>query len=335
MDPSGEPLVYPSMQPAERESFCAAAPWWTAPLVVGGSGGSGTRASVLLAARLGVGMACERPLFDPAVLDERSHCNRASDFDLLGGKPMREPPLVWLGTGCELEDDLLARRLNASDGTGKGLDATSLRALRFGLLPQFRRPLRWGMKNPHAIYLLKLLLRFFPCMVYVNTLRELPEMVRNMDHLRNRFEEADTYGLLQQSVAEGPLGAKQAWLAGYLIRINSGLATWAARCIPPQRIIYLSTMRLARCISDTCTAFVATRLANSLGLDPNSTHRAVGEFAWSSHKLVETSAQQSAARPLLVRTQNGTPLTWPSTVTALSGDESYCHCAADAQDPSP
>ena len=43
------------MTPTERASFCQRAPWWTAPVIVGGSGGSGTRGSVLLLQRLGVG----------------------------------------------------------------------------------------------------------------------------------------------------------------------------------------------------------------------------------------------------------------------------------------
>ena len=43
----------------QRAAFCADPPWWTAPVIVGGSGGSGTRGSVLLLSQLGVAMACE------------------------------------------------------------------------------------------------------------------------------------------------------------------------------------------------------------------------------------------------------------------------------------
>ena len=90
-----EPIVYPHMLPSERAAFCESAPWWTAPVIVGGSGGSGTRGSVLLLQRLGVGMACEDAIFDPSLFDPATHCNRAKDFDLMGGRRQRIPPLVW------------------------------------------------------------------------------------------------------------------------------------------------------------------------------------------------------------------------------------------------
>ena len=90
-----QPLVYPHMPPPERAAFCARAPWWTAPVIVGGSGGSGTRGSVLLLQRLGVGMACEDAIFDTNLFDPATHCNRAKDFDLMGGRRQRMPQLVW------------------------------------------------------------------------------------------------------------------------------------------------------------------------------------------------------------------------------------------------
>ena len=42
---------------------CANAPWYTAPVIVGGSGGSGTRGVALLLEALGVAMACMTPDF--------------------------------------------------------------------------------------------------------------------------------------------------------------------------------------------------------------------------------------------------------------------------------
>ena len=46
---------------------------------------------------------------------------------------------------------------------------------------------------------------FFPRTLarYVHTLRNLPEMVRNMDHIVNRFDEAATYGYLHAPMAAG------------------------------------------------------------------------------------------------------------------------------------
>ena len=212
-------LVYPAMTPTERASFCQSAPWWTAPVIVGGSGGSGTRGSVLLLQRLGVGMACEDPIFDSSVLDPASHCNRAKDFDLLGGKRQRAPPLVWLtknrsSSGCVVGDEAVARllaELKASPDE-KGLSPARLLALRSGLRREHRRPLRWGMKNPHSTYLLQLLLRLFPCLAYVHTMRGLPEMVRNMDHVLSRMDEAASYGHLPPAVTQAGRDGRQACL---------------------------------------------------------------------------------------------------------------------------
>ena len=64
-------------------------------MIVGGSGGSGTRGSVLLLQRLGVRMACEDAIFDTNLFDPATHCNRAKDFDLMGGRRQRMPQLVW------------------------------------------------------------------------------------------------------------------------------------------------------------------------------------------------------------------------------------------------
>ena len=253
-EPSRARLVYPHMLPAERADFCRNAPWWTAPVVVGGSGGSGTRGSVLLLQRLGVGMACEDPMFEPSVLDPAEHCNKAKDFDLMGGKRQRTPLLVWLTTmrqnlsTCEVDDGAVTSLLHDLEATPaeKGFSPARLMALRAGVRPAYRQALRWGMKNPHATYMLKLMLRYFPCMVYVHTVRGLPEMVRNMDHIESRIGEAATYGLLRPEVARGGRDVRQVWLAGYLAKVNGGLVTWAASCMPPPQLVYLNTMKCDR-----------------------------------------------------------------------------------------
>ena len=89
---------------------------------------------------------------------------------------------------------------------------------------------------------------------YLHTLRNLPEMVRNMDHIVNRFDEAATYGYLHAPMAArlgvdlnvsghglvsqpsrarvtmpSSVGIRQVWLAGYLIQVNAGLAAWGRR----------------------------------------------------------------------------------------------------------
>jgi len=234
-----QPLVYPHMPPPERAAFCARAPWWTAPVIVGGSGGSGTRGAVLLLQQLGVGMACEDAIFDTKLFDPATHCNRAKDFDLMGGRRQRMPPLVWFtasqnrsephqpscsvdggevahapthracacacacacarACACACACLILTLRLSPSlslnlrldlrpspssmpgqveslskaleaNPSEKGFSMERLTALRASILPAYRQPLRWGMKNPHSTYILSLLLRYFPCLACVHSL---------------------------------------------------------------------------------------------------------------------------------------------------------------------
>ena len=125
----------------------------------------------------------------------------------------------------------------------------------------------------------------------MHTLRNLPEMVRNMDHIIGRMDEAATYGHLDATMAsrlgvnlaashhdasqpptrakattESSLSARQVWLAGYLIKVNGGLAAWGHRCLPTQQLTYLATMRLARCSSDECSTSVTRDLSHALRL---------------------------------------------------------------------
>ena len=215
----------------------------------------------------------------------------------------------------------------------KGFSTERLTALRAAVRPAYRRPLRWGMKNPHSTYILGLLLRYFPCLAcvhrlglvkvrgggrggqerehgqswgsqagpswgqpslpatpirYVHTVRNLPDMVRNMDHVVARIDEAATYGYLTATMAsrlgvsldashrlasqptrakdtpERSVGSRQVWLAGYLIRLNGGLVAWGRHCLPANQLTYLGTIKLARCPSDDCAAVVAHDLSHTL-----------------------------------------------------------------------
>ena len=71
------------MRPGQVDYACNTTPhWYHAPVIVGGSGGSGTRGVVLLLERLGVKMACtEPPLENKSVCT--LHCNGASDCELI------------------------------------------------------------------------------------------------------------------------------------------------------------------------------------------------------------------------------------------------------------
>ena len=63
----------------------------------------------------------------------------------------------------------LSKALEANPSE-KGFSMERLTALRASILPAYRQPLRWGMKNPHSTYTLSLLLRYFPCLACVHSL---------------------------------------------------------------------------------------------------------------------------------------------------------------------
>ena len=187
---------------------------------------------------------------------------------------------------------------------------------------------------------------------YLHTLRNLPEMVRNMDHIVNRFDEAATYGYLHAPMAarlgvdlnvsghglvsqpsrvrvtmSSSVGIRQVWLAAYLIKVNAGLAAWGRRCLPTHQLAYLATMDLVRCASESCHAFAAQGLAQLLRLAPNATRSGIAAFARASRSVVMTSHEQSLAKPLLIPpSERGTLLRWPALLRALSGEGS-CPCS--------
>ena len=352
--------LYPALTEAQRAAFCPSAPWWTAPVIIGGSGGSGTRGSVLLMQRLGVAIACE----DPSMLDEviigEGHCNSARDFGLLSGEMTRPPPLVWLADGpdistCTASDDQMASLLGLVDQGDQGAlsvkyadavpqnvingrclkrencsVAQRLLDLRSAVRPQFRKPLRWGMKNPHFTYMQKWLLRAFPCLVYVHTMRDMDEMIREAEHWPHRVNEAELFGMrpdghdlpsASRDNSHSPEG--QAWLKAFLLQENDGLTRWASRCMPAQ-IIYLPVMRLARCISLACEAYHATRLARMLRLEPSATFAKVQEYTQASHAIVVEARKQASKKPLWAN-RNGELVEWPSKLLGLCG-WAFCSC---------
>jgi len=315
------------MTQSERDKFCPSAPWWTAPVIIGGSGGSGTRGSAMLMHRLGVGIACEHSILDPSIVSEQQHCNTAKDFDLLSGKQRRTPSLVWIVGGANSSSCAVTDTLCSSLFSDARLNTSSdLVNLRRAVLPQYRKRLRWGMKNPHFTYMHKWLVRVFPCMVYVHTMRGVPEMVRNGDHLNNRFVEAASFGLLPHNLTKlhRVSATVQSWLADYLLLVNSGLAWWASRCMPHQ-IVYLPVMKMSRCITDSCSAFHAEQLARVLRLHPNETLRQVQAFAVASHEVTLRSHTEALTRPLLIKQERVELLRWPPPLSMLSGEGS-CKC---------
>jgi len=154
--PSLDGLFFPDMTQAERATFCSTAPWWTAPVLIGGAGGSGTRGSALLLQRLGVGIAClEGSPEAAAIAGVAEHCNKAMDFGLLAGRARRAAPLAWLAdasnashdarssASCTVSDaqsaDLLFRKVTKRKSLGTL--ASALLLLRRNVRPEYRRPL--------------------------------------------------------------------------------------------------------------------------------------------------------------------------------------------------
>ena len=157
--PSLDGLFFPDMTQAERATFCSTAPWWTAPVLIGGSGGSGTRGSALLLHRLGVGIAClEGSPEAAAIAGVAEHCNKAMDFGLLAGRARRAAPLAWLAdasnashdasssASCAVSDeqssDLLFRTVTKRKSLGTL--ASALLLLRRNVRPEYQRPLVRG-----------------------------------------------------------------------------------------------------------------------------------------------------------------------------------------------
>ena len=55
-----------------------------------------------------------------------------------------------------------------------GSKRAAVARLQSAIAPAHRRPLRWGFKNPHARVLhVNALRKVFPCMVFINTVRDL------------------------------------------------------------------------------------------------------------------------------------------------------------------
>eukprot|EP00966_Prymnesium_polylepis_P203240 4708333-Prymnesium_polylepis.1 len=125
-------------------------------------------------------------------------CNSAADCKFLSSFRTPSPyALSFLhanhtrspdGTrACGADAQLLRLAVDApvSNGCG-GTKARALSLMRDAVRPQYRQPLRWGMKNPHATYYANALRDLFPCMVMVNTVRDLAEMGRSMKHYYSR-----------------------------------------------------------------------------------------------------------------------------------------------------
>jgi len=144
--------------------------------------------------------------------------------------------------------------------------------------------------------------------------------VSSSRHLDNRKNEALGYGLLPPAIgrATALTAAVQTWLAGYLRTVHVRLATWAARCLPADALVYLPAMPLAGCAREACVAATAAALARTLRLDDGATRRAVRAFVNASHTAVlqARNASSRARRPLLIADDRAELLRWPPDAQA-------------------
>jgi hypothetical protein len=310
----------PFMDTGTRSEVCRDAPWWVAPVIVGGSGGSGTRGSVLALARLGVGMACSGTLFDVRAFNETEYCNRASDFSWLGGRLWRHSWLVQTEPIQEWKQGALEPNLtncSAPDNVALEVDqerGTDLLGMRRAVMPPFRERWRWGMKNPHATYELNVLLRFFPCMVYVNTMRDISEMARKLDHFSHRTNEAHSLGWPIAPPPGSSVASVQQWYAEHVYHVNLAVASWASTCMPPNSVVYLPAMNAARCSSAACNDHLAASLSSALMIEEGHVREQLGAYAQSSQPICKL-AHDEAMQVVLEMDMRRLPR-WPSEMFA-------------------
>ena len=318
---------------------CDAAPWYLAPVIVGGSGGSGTRGVALLLESLGVRMACvgEPSLMDPGVC--KAPCNPAADCGLLSSFRGGDG-LGWLRANfsrahapCDDVDHVaVAESANRSslDHCG-GSKAAALSLLHTAVRPPFRQPLRWGMKNPHSTYYVNVLrATYFPCLVYINTVRDLDVMVTTSKHFSSRVQEAVRFGVLHESEGEELVAVGEAsrrrerasaptmhhFYGSFVRDVNLGLDVWLRRCLPGrsahvplQRMVALSRS------APGCALDVARSLAQALRMEVGTVLNQTLRFSVASLPLVtkslaEARAQLDGARGADARQQQQRLATW-------------------------
>lgn len=314
------------------QHLCEDPPWHLAPVIVGGSGGSGTRGVVMLLEELGVRMACigsaSSSLADPRVCD--LPCNDAADCALINS--FKGPDLSWMrdnftrvlghSTCHDFDMDALTRSANSSrpDLCG-GSKAAAIQRLQKAVRPEYRRPLRWGLKNPHSTYYVNVLRTYFPCMVYVNTVRDLRDMVRTGKHFSSRVNEAMRFGVLTEdegatlhefeevqrrrhstTIESTGFAAMQQFYGQYVKSVNVALVTWTERClhgrvahVPLQRMV----AKAPHAHSDAdCVLVVARSLSAVLRLDEVFAINVTRAFANASFPLVSKSLYEASLLPL-------------------------------------
>ena len=291
----------------------------------------------MLLESLGVRMAClssgsQASLTDPAVCP--LPCNAAADCGIVNS--FRGADVSWMRdnfthvrspAACNPPPEgVVEHSANASnsDLCGGSKDA-ALRRLQLAVRPEYRHPLRWGLKNPHSTYYVNALRVYFPCLVYINTVRDVGDLVRTSKHFSSRVQEAMRFGVLGErdgaellrfdassrrhdlaatAASSSLLAAAQQFYGHFIWQVNTELVAWTEAClsgrvahVPLQRMVALS--RRAHEDGGDCTAAVARTLSAVLRLDESFALNASRAFAARSLPLVMQSLSELRRLPLV------------------------------------
>jgi len=332
---------------------CTTAPWWTAPVIIGGSGGSGTRGSDLLVQELGVAMACEHGSISTTTFEVKRlsrvslGCNKANDFSLTGDAAGHPSKPYLLQQSFLRQNGSYVHKGPCTDdsvkmGNGTGFadtkwSPTALAQFLAAVRPERRRALRWGFKGPKVTYMLNMFLRLFPCLAFIDTLRDINELVRESHHSVDRVTEAFELRMIHEAIpsslpviqykqlqslqrfyASHPM-KRQAFLNEHIFTINSRLAAWARRCMLAGHFVSINIMRLSRCLCASAISERSAKLASSLRLDAVSTHRKVLGFLRKERGITQQSHSNALTHPLLIPVKGMHE--WP---TSIAGPPCYC-----------
>ena len=216
-----------------------------------------------------------------------------------------------------------------------GSKANALRhVLRKAVRPQFRRPRRWGFKNPHSTYYVNVLrARYFPCLVYVNTIRDLDQMLSNAKHFGGRVKEARRFGILSEAtgvrldaignavgrrhradtLSDSDMLALQAFYGQFVRDVNVGLTAWAHRCLPARHVnVPLQRMVALAPRAPNCVEHVASQLAAVLSMDAVKVINVTRTFAASSLPIVVASLSQEREQRARMLVKDRSLLSWPT-----------------------
>ena len=171
------------------EAVSGQSAWRSSPVVVGGTGGSGTRGVVEKLIALGVYMKPRQQLL-------LKKCYNGAPIDNSCMHP-RVTKVTDVVPSSKYLSFLRGELHNASCAIDTPLRPTADGQLYIDSVPrQHRVPHRWGWKTPKNSYQLHLLLSLYPNLIFIQTVRNPLDMSSDvLGHLANRaFEFSDVHG---------------------------------------------------------------------------------------------------------------------------------------------